>query len=327
MVVRAPISTAARQALALRLPLAGAVILIGEPRDATASIVRAKLLRDGAAAVLWRRSTAGVADALAEGGVDLAQIDLELPDGDPIKLARRVRFGEVGANPFLPVMITTWRPVEQVIASALSAGADDVVANPVSAMTLSKRIRRFAAARKPFVAANAYIGPVRPRMPHDLRYARQFEAPNTLRALALGRAVDLEENLLQVETARRRLMSLRVEVAAEAVADSARRALAAKPEAMADPDACRALGAAACALKAIAEVVPAGNLLGAMSRLAALADIAAAAGEEAERAAQLAVDIAEALGLIIQADRADALVLPSDIIERMDRRFPGLNAA
>lgn len=310
-----------------RSPLAGAVILIGGPRNPAVDIARSKLRADGASAVLCRRSVDGVAEALQEGGVDLVQLDMDLAGGDPVSLAKQVRFGEVGLNPFVVVMVTTWRAETEVVTAAMSAGADDVVANPVSIMTFGQRIKRFAANRKPFIAANTYIGPVRPRMPPAIRNTRTFEAPNTLKALTQGRPVDIEEHLLRIEAARRRLLALRVEVASETVSTAAAKALASKPEPLCDPDDRAALNEGAAALRGIASVAPPGSLVEAARRLAKLADIAAAREPEAIRAAQVAVEVGEAIKLIVAEDESDALVLPADIIRRMEQRFPSLAVA
>ena len=76
--------------------LHGAVILIGEPGADPAVAMRASFREDGASNVIWRRTMKGVEEAIDAGGIAVAQIDVALPGGDVIELARRIRFGEIG---------------------------------------------------------------------------------------------------------------------------------------------------------------------------------------------------------------------------------------
>lgn len=303
-------------------PLAGAVILLGTERRENADVVKAQLRRDGAAAVLCRRTVDDISAALMLGGIDLLQIDRELPGGDSIELARSVRFGEVGKNPFLPMILTTWRLDIEAINAALEAGADDIVGHPLSAAVISRRARRLASARKLYVAGNSYIGPERPTMSSDLADAPRFEAPNTLKALANGDALDLAANLQAVESARQRLFGFRIGAASESIGRGARTLLSGGHAG----EAPAALGEGVAALAALAGVLPSGSLKDAAVRLAALGQVATKGDDTANRAAKLTVEIAEAICLILDADDADELVLPPDIIKRIDKRFPNLVA-
>lgn len=303
-------------------PLAGAVILLGTERRENADVVKAQLRRDGATAVLCRRSIDDVVAALTLGGIDLLQIDRELPGGDSIALTRRIRFGEVGKNPFLPIILTTWRLDIEAINAALEAGADDIVGHPISAAIISRRTRRLATARKLFVAGNSYIGPERPVMPTDMVEAQRFEPPNTLKALASGDAVDLAAHLQAVESARQRLFGFRIGAAAESIGLGARTLLAGR----CDGEAPSALSEGVAALAALADVLPPGSLKDAAVRLAALGQVATKGDDTANRAAKLTAEIAEAICLILDADDADELLLPPDIIQRIDKRFPNLVA-
>lgn len=303
----------------LGAPLSGAVILLGTEQRDSANIAKAQLRQYGAATVHRRRSVDEVAAALTLGGIDLLQLDLSLDGGG--ELSRDVRFGKVGANPFLPIILTTWRVDAAAINTALEAGADDLVAHPMSAATISKRASRLAATRKPFVAGNNYIGPERPIMSPELEDAPRFEAPNTLRALASGDAVELANNMAAIEAARHKLFGFRIGAAAEVVGKGAS-ALLAKVA-----DAEIVLDEGVSALMALTEVLPEGSLLEASSRLAALGKIAAKGGADAERAAKLTVEISDAINLILGAGKGDQLVLPPDIMERIDSRFPQLAAS
>jgi CheY-like chemotaxis protein len=112
--------------------LAGAVVLIGVTHKSSAGITRSSMRRDGAQDVICRGTYRDVEVSLEEGGIDIALLDASLPGGDAINLARRVRFGELGSGPFMPIVITISRAGQNVIDAALNAGADDILLKPLS---------------------------------------------------------------------------------------------------------------------------------------------------------------------------------------------------
>lgn len=309
-----------------RSPLTGAAILIGAADDASTAPTKASLRRRGVKEIAWRRTIAGFETALNEGRFDLAVIDLSLPGGDPIDLLRRIRLGQVGFDPFLPLIVTTWRAKNALISNALDAGADDVFAKPINAAKVATRMQRIAVARKPFVAANGYIGPVRARMSSVLQSAPKFEPPNSLKALAQGGGVMTPEGMAALEQAKRRLTAMRVNVCVQDLADAARGALGAEPP-MSDADKRKTLSAAADGLEAIVAIVPAGNLKDELVRLANLGHFAADDGETAngERSAKLSVQIAEAISLTLSTRKEGSLDLPAQIVTSINNLLGDLH--
>lgn len=67
---------------------------------------------------------------------DLLLVDLGLPDGDGLKVIRKVR----GWSP-VPVIVLSARTMEEQKIAALDAGADDYVTKPFSAPELLARVR------------------------------------------------------------------------------------------------------------------------------------------------------------------------------------------
>lgn len=106
-------------------------------------------------------------------------------------LIQSVRRGDVGDNPFIVVLATTWRRDGSIITAAVNSGADDLVARPISTNVLGERIRLLVERRKGFVVTSDYIGPDRRRSarPGD---AQCMDAPNPLKLRALDTATDDE---------------------------------------------------------------------------------------------------------------------------------------
>ena len=83
------------------------------------------------------------AESMARGEIearshkpDLLIVDLGLPDGDGVKLIRRIR-----AWSPVPIVVVSARSMEEQKIAALDAGADDYVTKPFSAPELLARVR------------------------------------------------------------------------------------------------------------------------------------------------------------------------------------------
>ncbi|MGZ0189005.1 MAG: response regulator, partial [Alphaproteobacteria bacterium] len=293
----------------------------------SAGVTRANMRRDGAQNVIWRRTYQGVEEALEEGGIDIALLDASLPGGNAIDLARRVRFGELGGDPFVPIIITTWRAEQSVIDAALNAGADDVLLKPLSSLTIAKRIHRIGDQRKPFVAITGYVGPIRAGAAATDQNAETFHPPNTLMLLRASGTPDLTNIEANFENAQRRLAALRLEVCAQDISRAAHEALN-RPVLDGAPEiSSKALLTGADALRSVTNSLPYDDLRDAVSRLAALATLAGGTGEQAARAAKLSIEIADAISLTIQHSQSNMIQLPDDIVQRIDARFPDLQLA
>lgn len=120
---------------------------------------------------------------------DLLICDADLPDGDPIELARRLRLRDFGDNPFIPIIFLTWRPTPEAVKRMTNAGIDDLLGKPISPAKLMERIVILVQARKPFVVTADYIGPDRRKSKDRPNSVLSMEVPNTLRALALNEAI------------------------------------------------------------------------------------------------------------------------------------------
>ena len=123
---------------------------------------------------------------------DMLICEAELPDGDFTRLISSLRHNELGNNPFLPVIATTWHPTGELVQSIIECGVDDLIPKPISTSHLLNRIKTLINARKPFVVTSDYVGPER-RHRDDVKESGRpaVEVPNTLRAKATGEAEDV----------------------------------------------------------------------------------------------------------------------------------------
>lgn len=86
--------------------------------------------------VRWLRRASGVIEALGEGGVAVAVLDLNLPDGDGLALCRDLRAAGHG----LPVLMLTARGSLDDRLEGFAAGADDYLPKPFAFAELAARV-------------------------------------------------------------------------------------------------------------------------------------------------------------------------------------------
>ena len=118
---------------------------------------------------------------------DLIITDSELQDGDICKLIEGIRSNQIGPNPFLPFVVTTWNPSNELVTKVIDSGADDLLVQPISRSQLRDRINVLTFNRKPFVVTAMYIGPDRRKQPRpDRLEVPLLQVPNSLHAKATG---------------------------------------------------------------------------------------------------------------------------------------------
>lgn len=164
---------------------------------------------------------------IKEGGWDLVVGESAAPGIDVFPLLRRLRRGEVGSNPFLVVLLTSWIRDGGHVRKAIESGSDDVVVRPFSTAFFSDRIRTLVRDRKPFVVTSDYVGPDRRSDASRKSDAPVVKVPNTLRNAVEGDEADREraqawiaEARQTVEAERVRRVAMRVVVTLEYLLDA-----------------------------------------------------------------------------------------------------------
>jgi DNA-binding response OmpR family regulator len=115
---------------------------------------------------------------------DLLLVEVAGAENEVCALVQAVRQGVLGDNPFIVIIVTTWRRDGSIVGQVLNSGADDLIARPVSAHMLGERVKALAERRKRFVVTMDYIGPDRRREPRG-QGAECVEVPNPLNIRAM----------------------------------------------------------------------------------------------------------------------------------------------
>ena len=116
------------------------------------------LVREGIAALInseadlavvgQASSLAGGQTLVAEGGADVLVVDVSMPDGSGLALARSAR----SAHPALGIVVLTMHNDDDTLLGALDAGASALVLKSSSAENVLEAIRRAASAPDAFTA-------------------------------------------------------------------------------------------------------------------------------------------------------------------------------
>ena len=121
----------------------------------------------GARDVFEAQGGAEAFDFLRNSPVDVAIVDHVLPDLSGVEFISLLRTADDSPVRHLPIVACTAHTRRSVIKELVDAGADEVLAKPVSVTAASEKINRVLSRRRSFVDAPRYYGPDRRRRRDD----------------------------------------------------------------------------------------------------------------------------------------------------------------
>lgn len=180
-----------------------AAALVFDPVGANRFVTRSALFRLGFRQIGLAASLDELRQMLIKGTGDLVLCEVGAAAPGAEGLLQSIRFGDLGANPFLTMIATSWTTSRETVLCALNAGCDDLLCRPFSVTQLESRLRQIITRRKGFVVTADYVGPDRRRAERAEGSAPLFQVPNALRAkvdpLAPAEAAG-EEGIAQMRT-------------------------------------------------------------------------------------------------------------------------------
>jgi CheY-like chemotaxis protein len=143
------------------LNLKDLVILVADPSSYMTMLIQSMLRAFGANKVLEARNDAGLIRILSSQRIDLIICDSRLPPRGGAGLVFALRRKIDNENRTVPILLMTNDSRESTIKRARDAGANMVIAKPISPMTLYDRLAWIAIYPRQFVDAPNYFGPDR----------------------------------------------------------------------------------------------------------------------------------------------------------------------
>lgn len=113
--------------------------------------------------VIFAVDLKSAAEEMAQWRPDLIITDVLVGEEIGLDLIERVRKGEVGFDPYVPVIALTGYTERRMITRARDVGVHEVLAKPVSIEMLYQRLVSITTKPRPFIKSEAYFGPCRRR--------------------------------------------------------------------------------------------------------------------------------------------------------------------
>ncbi len=161
--------------------------LLFDPVRNNMLVTRAALFEIGFRDIETVQTFEEFATHISKGDYDLVIAEGYNAGGDVARLTQRMRTGDVGVNPFVVTITTSWDHNSSTIRSLVNAGVDDLLLRPFSTNALRERINASVNGRKSFVVTGDYVGPDRRNDKNGRNgSADLFHPPNTLKASMEG---------------------------------------------------------------------------------------------------------------------------------------------
>jgi two-component system, chemotaxis family, chemotaxis protein CheY len=137
------------------------LILVADPSSYMSALIHSMLRGFGSNKVLMVRNSVGVYHAMTAQRIDLLICDARLPLHGGLQLTRALRSKTDDEHRTLPILIMTADSRESTIKQARDAGANMVIAKPLSPARLYDRLAWIAFKPRKFVDTTTYFGPDR----------------------------------------------------------------------------------------------------------------------------------------------------------------------
>ena len=137
------------------------VILIADPSSYMSMLIHSMPRGFGSNKVLEARNSMGVFHALTAQRIDLLLCDAQLPLHGGLELTHAIRSKKDNEHRTIPILIMTSDSRASTIKQARDAGANMVIAKPLSAASLYDRLTWIAFNPRKFVDTATYFGPDR----------------------------------------------------------------------------------------------------------------------------------------------------------------------
>jgi len=170
-----------------RFRLADTNFLIADAMPASSEVTRNALYDLGVRNFTIVKSVAETRKKLETNDFDVFISDAYLAGEGTASIVTDLRQGNLGNDPFIPVIATSWESTIEIVQELVSAGIDQMLTLPVSTNKISQTLTALIEKRKPFVVTSQYIGPDRrkTRRP-EVQQVPQINVPNVLRRKVTG---------------------------------------------------------------------------------------------------------------------------------------------
>lgn len=189
---------------------ARAPVLLFDPVHANQRTTRYALFEIGFRQIECVSTLEDLKSGLSDGNPLMVVAESSATDADVFRIVRSIRRSELGSNPFVVILLTTWSRDTVHIRKAIECGADDLIVRPFSTMFAEERVRTLIKGRKNFIVTSDYIGPDRRKTTDRSSSAQALDVPNILKAVVEGDTEALAKGSQWIQAAKSTVMAERI---------------------------------------------------------------------------------------------------------------------
>jgi two-component system, chemotaxis family, chemotaxis protein CheY len=141
--------------------LSDLVILVADPSSYISMLIHSMLRGFGSNKIMEVRSSTDVLQALVGQKIDIMICDMRLPPAGGLSLTRAIRGKTDNEHRTMPILMMSSDSRETTVKRARDAGANMVIAKPISPASLYDRLTWIAFNPRKFVDTASYFGPDR----------------------------------------------------------------------------------------------------------------------------------------------------------------------
>lgn len=138
------------------------VLVVDDYRPMRIILVRV-LLALGITEIAEAEDGKGAFEQFEDFKADIIVLDNKMKPMDGIELTRKIRAGEEGIDPFIPIIMVSGFSEMDNIMEARDAGVSEFLAKPISAKLMFLRLRAVIENQRSFVRTQNFFGPDRRR--------------------------------------------------------------------------------------------------------------------------------------------------------------------
>ncbi|PHR58003.1 MAG: hypothetical protein COA47_10865 [Robiginitomaculum sp.] len=179
-------------------------VCLFDPARHNLMVTRASLVEIGFTNIDMITDFAKFSEAVSTHDFNLIIAETHDAGGAVGDLMRKIRIGEVGDNPFVVTISTSWGRETEHLQNLVDCGIDDILLRPFSTSQIKNRLKILIANRKDFVVTSDYVGPDRRNDSERQKGSiTPFAPPNTLKAVTEGSPISeqaIAEEILATKT-------------------------------------------------------------------------------------------------------------------------------
>ena len=162
-------------------------VLLADTRAHIRNALKVALSHSGLNNIHHASDVPHIADAVAHSfGPDILICDMDMDDGATSQIVTALRHNDLGRNPFLCIIGTSWMPTPAMVGLAADSGVDHLIAAPIAPKEILDRISSMVFNRAAFVVTADYVGPDRRTESNRPSHTPLVAVPNSLREKAMG---------------------------------------------------------------------------------------------------------------------------------------------